>query len=479
MLRTNVSRIFKENKYMSHSQGRDITPGEERLNNIHYRNNNVNDIEDDGATSPTIQSQYDEVTNNVFLPSGGQGRYVRVIGEDHPVWIANNGPALEPMDESGDNESESVPRYSQSIIMHPYNIEQNRYETFRSQWPSSAAVTPDELAKAGFKYIGPGDRVKCVFCHGILSNWVPGDRPFEEHKKHFPNCVFVCGMNVNNVPYNRHVATIQRSIPARIESTLVRPATTSSAQNPKHPQYRIKSDRLVTFNEWPSQIRQKPEDMAEAGLFYLGQGDKVKCYFCDGMLHTWDPDDEPWIEHAKWFPHCEYIKLVKGEDFIKGVQNGEITSVKTQPQQTMARRSSLTPPRDLEKEPAIRAVLEDGNTMEQILKALAKLGIHSDSDTELPNAETILRKIMQMEDRKKNERMDSITSQEDEEYSSLVEENRNLKEQRLCKICLEKEVSIIFLPCGHVCCCGECSLSVQLCPICRKEIENRNKAFLS
>lgn len=33
-----------------------------------------------------------------------------------------------------------------------------------------------------------------------------------------------------------------------------------------------------------------------------GHGDNVKCYYCDGGLRNWEPGDDPWQEHAKWFP---------------------------------------------------------------------------------------------------------------------------------------------------------------------------------
>lgn len=34
-------------------------------------------------------------------------------------------------------------------------------------------------------------------------------------------------------------------------------------------------------------------------------------------LKNWDPDDNPWIEHARWSSKCNYLKTVKGEEFIK------------------------------------------------------------------------------------------------------------------------------------------------------------------
>ena len=33
-----------------------------------------------------------------------------------------------------------------------------------------------------------------------------------------------------------------------------------------------------------------------------GQQDKVRCFFCYGGLQSWEQGDDPWTEHARWFP---------------------------------------------------------------------------------------------------------------------------------------------------------------------------------
>lgn len=45
--------------------------------------------------------------------------------------------------------------------------------------------------------------------------------------------------------------------------------------------------------------------------------------------------------------------------------------------------------------------------------------------------------------------------------------------QSECVICLDKQSSSVFLPCGHVCCCQSCSTSVELCPMCRSAINSK------
>ena len=60
--------------------------------------------------------------------------------------------------------------------------------SFLDKWTKDEIVSPVDLVKAGLFYCGPGDRVKCAFCGGILYNWITGDIPLKEHLKHFPFC---------------------------------------------------------------------------------------------------------------------------------------------------------------------------------------------------------------------------------------------------------------------------------------------------
>lgn len=62
---------------------------------------------------------------------------------------------------------------------------------------------------------------------------------------------------------------------------------------------------------------------------------------------------------------------------------------------------------------------------------------------------------------------------------SLEEENRRLKEARLCKICMDREVSVVFLPCGHLATCHHCAPSLTDCPMCRQEIRATVRTFLA
>ena len=57
---------------------------------------------------------------------------------------------------------------------------------------------------------------------------------------------------------------------------------------------------------------------------WTGYLDNVKCFFCDGGLCNWEAEDEPWTEHARWFPDCGFLKQVKGMTFIQKVKVSSI-----------------------------------------------------------------------------------------------------------------------------------------------------------
>uniref|UniRef100_A0A671QZY5 RING-type domain-containing protein n=1 Tax=Sinocyclocheilus anshuiensis TaxID=1608454 RepID=A0A671QZY5_9TELE len=46
-----------------------------------------------------------------------------------------------------------------------------------------------------------------------------------------------------------------------------------------------------------------------------------------------------------------------------------------------------------------------------------------------------------------------------------------------CVVCMEHESQVIFLPCGHVCCCQTCSNALQSCPLCRGSISQRVRLY--
>lgn len=79
----------------------------------------------------------------------------------------------------------------------------------------------------------------------------------------------------------------------------------------------IEKNRLVTFSDWPYEdCLCSSKKMAEAGFFHVpseNEPDLVKCFLCLKELDGWEPEDDPWKEHKRHSPKCQFIKLNKKE----------------------------------------------------------------------------------------------------------------------------------------------------------------------
>ena len=65
------------------------------------------------------------------------------------------------------------------------------------------------------------------------------------------------------------------------------------------------------------------------------------------------------------------------------------------------------------------------------------------------------------------------------DIKSLEDENDKLKNQKLCKICMNGEIAIVLIPCGHFVSCKKCAPALNNCPICRKFIKDSVKTFMA
>ena len=76
----------------------------------------------------------------------------------------------------------------------------------------------------------------------------------------------------------------------------------------------------------------------------------------------------------------------------------------------------------------------------------------------------------------------SSLNENDEKYldtlhslMSLKAKVREIEDETTCSICLENKRNIAFL-CGHGT-CADCAASLQVCPMCRKPIEQKIQLF--
>ncbi|EAW67017.1 baculoviral IAP repeat containing 3 [Homo sapiens] len=505
--------------------------------------NSVNNLE--ATSQPTFPSSVTNSTHSL-LPGTENSGYFR--------GSYSNSPS-NPVNSRANQDFSALMRSSYHCAM---NNENARLLTFQT-WPLTF-LSPTDLAKAGFYYIGPGDRVACFACGGKLSNWEPKDNAMSEHLRHFPKCPFIENQLQDTSRY-----------------------TVSNLSMQTH------AARFKTFFNWPSSVLVNPEQLASAGFYYVGNSDDVKCFCCDGGLRCWESGDDPWVQHAKWFPRCEYLIRIKGQEFIRQVQASyphlleQLLSTSDSPGDENAESSIIhfEPGEDHSEDaimmntPVINAAVEMGfsrslvkqTVQRKILATGENYRLVNDLVLDLLNAEDEIREEEReraTEEKESNDLLlirknrmalfqhltcvipilDSLLTagiineqehdvikqktqtslqarelidtilvkgniaatvfrnslqeaeavlyehlfvQQDikyiptEDVSDLpVEEQlRRLQEERTCKVCMDKEVSIVFIPCGHLVVCKDCAPSLRKCPICRSTIKGTVRTFLS
>lgn len=353
------------------------------------------------------------------------------------------------------------------------------------------------MAKAGFYYYNQSDRVSCAWCHGVIAKWEVGDNPFAEHEKFFPQCPRVgLGPNIE--------ITADENI-GRIENI----GGIQPIRPPKREGFSTLDARIRTFTNWPLADVQPVEQMASAGFYYKDTEDHVRCFHCNGGLRQWQRDDDPWYEHAKWFPKCKFVELVKGAQFVADVQH------QTQPRLDAVMVDNEAVQRALQMgldEGRIRAATKNQlaatgrpyQSVEMLVAAvldnqceeeLSESNAGNGETNETPStwdgvfhaipssvpSQTVAAGFSRSvcvtqeadDDKQPTEMIDDdveastvaatikteVVVEVPEEktalsvasdQTALEEENRQLKDARLCKVCMDDDVGVVFLPCGHL-----------------------------
>ncbi|XP_062571372.1 uncharacterized protein LOC134233424 [Saccostrea cucullata] len=332
---------------------------------------------------------------------------------------------------------------------------------------------------------------------------------------------------------------------------------------PKYPSYAILAVRISSFTDWPTAMTQTPRDMALAGFFYAGYGDYTRCFFCGGGLRNWEAGDDPWVEHARWFSKCAFVRQNRGQQFIDLVlrraaemeeqrSQDDAGNSQTNPQtntNTSDAAQTLAKEEKIMKSAAVISIKDMGYGEEIIKTAITTIKSRLPRGKHKVSAQEILEVIFELADNQRasensssqsesqryvdqsessstpavqsgaitenvtnnvsqsnstRDKTDQSTSEEAaatgtsnaaevgtgesisnflsnptyDELTSLRQENTSLKDQIVCKICMEKNVSIAFLPCGHLACCADCAPAMRKCPICREFVRGTVKTYL-
>ncbi|KAJ8390096.1 hypothetical protein AAFF_G00111100 [Aldrovandia affinis] len=318
-----------------------------------------------------------------------------------------------------------------------------RLRTFGA-WPPAAPVRPRALAQAGLYYLGERDRVQCFCCGGMLAGWDAGDEAWKEHERHFPHCFFILGHDVGNEPSE------------------LGPERTGG----RSPNMESFEDRLQSFDGMQHPV--DLERLARAGFYSTGVPDRVMCFRCGGGLKNWQPEEDPWEEHAKHYPGCSFLLEEKGLEFVSSVQ---LRDPRRSSQSASHQNGFTRPEREynvMQSEIAQRAVdmgLDPTKVERTILEKIRRTGEgYAALD---PLVENIFSNAMETEEEQ---------SQQDDDP---LEKLRKLQREKQCKVCMDKDIAIVFIPCGHLVTCESCSVSLNKCPICCALIIQKIKTYIS
>lgn len=65
----------------------------------------------------------------------------------------------------------------------------------------------------------------------------------------------------------------------------------------------------------------------------------------------------------------------------------------------------------------------------------------------------------------------------DAKVAQLQEQLTKMEDSLKCKICMDAQIDTVFCPCGHMVSCNVCAANIELCPICRAQIQNAQHVF--
>lgn len=85
--------------------------------------------------------------------------------------------------------------------------------------------------------------------------------------------------------------------------------------------------RIKSFENWPVANIQNPATLSSCGFYYLGESDKVACFYCGSGAHEWLSDDNPWVEHAIHSNKCTYLLINKSRSLQADVKQTKESAV--------------------------------------------------------------------------------------------------------------------------------------------------------
>lgn len=246
--------------------------------------------------------------------------------------------------------------------------------------------------------------------------------------------------------------------------------------------------RLATFTDWPK-VDVSPVQLAEAGFFYTLESDRVQCAFCRGVIRNWKRGEIPILEHAKHYGSCPFIlgydvknvpledDPIRGKKRLlpcydvcgSGVEHQVDTVWPKYPEYASGNRREATFKNWPQECPIRPPELVDVGFYYLGYKDYVRCfscggGLCDWEVGDAPLSEHV----------RNYPSCPFVAKAPTALPAAAPADNR-----ATCKICLDREVGMVFLPCGHICSCTQCGPGLIICPLCRSVIESSMRAYLA
>ncbi|XP_053403178.1 baculoviral IAP repeat-containing protein 3-like [Mercenaria mercenaria] len=413
-----------------------------------------------------------------------------------------------------------------------------RFCTLRS-FPRENKPYITRLAEAGFYYANNGDEVVCYCCARRKSNWRETDNPIDVHKQMNPNCSFLLRNFEVNVPIKSQnqrcdADSFQRE-PSQNNEHNER-VSESSTENSQERTRANESSGSSTANVKQSNIIQmqttytRQSEMARENSAIGEQFHQADTTDTEGLLHTdaarsvlemgyhsdiirkairltTASNDKMKISAVSLMEKIfeteegdtEQISVPRRIESSNNQQKqafSEQTSKRDSARMYVHDRKERVEPVDNHDEPftSCRAAGEETSTSTfkkppefSMIQIDEQKNTDSTSENhELSAPPPMLSKLhssslFPVTSGLAASEQTSIRKAQLLEQKRLKEENQKLKLQSICTKCRRNDVSIVFLPCGHLVTCEDCAPTVRYCTVdsCGKYIKGTVRTYLA
>ncbi|KAK3593112.1 hypothetical protein CHS0354_018237 [Potamilus streckersoni] len=369
-----------------------------------------------------------------------------ISSRNHQMLLTNKGsPTHQLMPSGGKNVFDCGQKSIAHILystedpppMYPqYSSKRMRINSFQG-WPVELRHRPEEMAECGFYYAGFGDCVRCFCCGVGLRQWINEDDPWIEHARWSTSCIYVL---------------------------------------------RMKGEEFVSLVKMAVEIAEKDDASRNNSGVNLPNQDNTEKVPANTVKEDCHNSKSTNSTAPKHFTDSTAIS--------SGAVGGILTTPISSPGNADMQKYFLTD--------AARSVLDMGYEPKLVLRAIERV-LKKKGSVEL-TGQIIMEAVFEIEEDKGNIKLPQTNQSEQENRRNakdsaaaervksgdlainsdqIVRQHTELRDATLCKICLDKTMSVVFLPCGHLVTCPDCASVMRKCPVCRSLIKGTVKTLFS